>query len=293
MFRNTDFSVFSPNLGENSQLKINKQFNNTVAPIKALKPAAAPADTLSFSSKPLSKTETPEELLEKNPILLKIKQDFQKENINVKTKEGAKKACDQLISLLAKHNPYTADHSHEVAGVATQFAKFMKLSPNDTEEIKMAALLHDIGKIFTPKSILDNPNNLANIERQVIDQHAALGKELLEQLGLTKNGSLKNLGVLVGDHHSRISNFSPLSQKKTVLEIADVYNALTTKRSYKQALSPQKTIEIMKKIQKEKNWSPDVFNSFERFVNQNNVHKKTELSVRKNPFDLTKENVFV
>jgi len=292
LFKNTDFSVFSPRPGENPQLKIKNLPGNTIAPIKALKPAATPADTLSFSSKPVSKTENPEELLEKNPILLKIKQDFQKENIDVRTKEGVKKASDHLISLLAKHNAYTADHSHEVAGVATQFAKFMKLSPDDVEEVETAALLHDIGKIFTPKSILDNPNNLINVEKQVIDQHAVQGKELLEKLGLTKNKSFKNLAVLVGDHHSRISKFSPLSKKKTILELADVYNALTTKRSYKPALSPQKTIEIMKKIQKEKNWSPDIFNNFERFVNQKNVNKKTEMHLTKNPFDST-ENVFV
>ena len=285
MIGNANFLVFSA-----KPAVINQPNINIPPEVRPNRPAIlkqSAADSWSSSNNPFTEQETQIGFQGKNH-LLKIMQDFQNNPPDVQKNGYVKKVCDNLLNLLAEHNPYTADHSRQVAGIATQFAKSLKLTPKDIEEIEAAALLHDIGKIFTPKNILNKSGKLTDKEKVIMDQHASQGEKFLEQLGLTKNSSFKDIAAMVGSHHSPVNKLSLLGNKKSkenVLEAADVYNALTTKRAYKPALSPREAIETMKKMQgKNKKWNPDIFNKFERFIEQNYIFKEKIPPVKENPF---------
>ena len=291
MIRNANFLVFSAKPAVNNQPSINTPKINILPEVRSNQPAfkkQAVTDSWMPSSNPFSKPEIKTGFSGKNS-LLKIKEYFQNNPIEIQKPEGVKKACDHLLKLLAKYDPYTADHSYQVAGIATQFAKSMnKFTLEDLEEIKTASQLHDIGKLGINPEILNKTGRLTNEEKEIIDQHALFGEQILQQIGLTKNRAFKNIAALIGSHHSPVKKFSFFAKnkhKEDVIKLADVYNALTTKRSYKQAFSPQEAIEIMNKMQAEKaKWSHDIFNEFKGFVDQNYGYKEKRPQIADNPF---------
>lgn len=291
MIRNANFLVFSAKPAVNNTQSINPPKINILPETGSNQPALkkqAVTDSWIPSSNPFTKPEVKTVFSGKNS-LLKIKEFFQNNPLEIQKPEGVKKACDHLIKLLAKYDPYTADHSYQVAGIATQFAKSMnKFTYEDLEEIKTASLLHDIGKLGINPEILNKTGRLTNKEKELMDQHALFGEQILEQIGLTKNKSFGNIAALVGSHHSPVNKFSFFNknkQKEDVIKLADVYNALTTKRSYKPAFSPQEAIGIMEKMQEENpKWTPDVFNKFKGFVDQNYGYKEKTSLITDNPF---------
>ncbi|OGH96694.1 MAG: hypothetical protein A2039_01710 [Candidatus Melainabacteria bacterium GWA2_34_9] len=238
--------------------------HNATVPIKR----TAPSSTLQI----VKKMENPKG----NPLLAAIKQfadNPQKlqEELKKLVNEGQEKLCGYLVDMLALKDKNTAEHMRGAARIATKFAKEIGLSPQKTEEIRVAALVHDIGKIFTPLNVLNKPGKLNEAERAIMAEHAPLGKKFLKQLGLTKiNKTFDNASELAEKHHFSIDKLH-LTKKRTVeeevLELSDVFNALTKRRSYHKPQTPKEALRIMKNIQKvQRAWSPEFFEKFTKFV---------------------------
>jgi putative two-component system response regulator len=162
-------------------------------------------------------------------------------------------------------SPYTKGHSDRVTHYALALARRNKLSDADQDLLRRGGLLHDIGKIGIPDKILDKPGPLTTEEYDIIKQHPMLGVEILEPLQ-----SLDDILPLVRWHHERCDGkgYPDGLEKKDIpylvrlLSVADVYDALVSKRPYRPALEHFKCLEIMIKNAAEGGLDPDLVAQF-------------------------------
>jgi HD-GYP domain-containing protein (c-di-GMP phosphodiesterase class II) len=147
-------------------------------------------------------------------------------------------------------SPFTAQHSSRVCGYALGIADMLGFGPAERDELNRAALLHDIGKLSVPNSILDKPGPLTAEEWDVVRLHPYYTQRILEHIrGFER---LANVAAL---HHERLDGRGyfhglrgdqiPLPSQ--VIATADIYDALTTERPYRRALSEDEALELMER----------------------------------------------
>lgn len=161
---------------------------------------------------------------------------------------------DELIIsisyLLEKHDTYTKNHSEQVALLTKSIAIKMRLSSETITNAYYAGLVHDIGKILINQDILNKKGRLTDDEFDVIKMHPSWGYETL-----SKSKTLKDVAKIVLHHHERWDGQGyPHNIKKDdiplvsrILCIADSYDAMINKRSYRDALSIDEAIEEIKR----------------------------------------------
>ncbi|RJP94160.1 MAG: response regulator [Desulfobacteraceae bacterium] len=144
------------------------------------------------------------------------------------------------MALMAEsRDPYTAGHQHRVAEFACTIGKNMGLPADQIEAIKISGLLHDIGKIRTPVSLLNRPGKLLKAEWELIKTHPAIGFKILEQIPFPWP-----IAQIVHQHHERVDGSGyPLKLKgkdilleAKILAVADVMEAMSSHRPYRAAL---------------------------------------------------------
>jgi putative nucleotidyltransferase with HDIG domain len=151
-------------------------------------------------------------------------------------------AYDDAIAL---KDPYTGGHGRRVAAYAATIAEAMELGATRVERIYQAGLLHDIGKLATPDRVLNKPQKLTVDEYQQIKRHPDVGAEIIEKIP-----QLRRLGPAVRHHHERFDGCGypqrlaalriPLEAR--VIAVADVLDAMSSDRSYRPALSWDRTL---------------------------------------------------
>ncbi|NLC28340.1 MAG: HD domain-containing protein [Campylobacteraceae bacterium] len=147
---------------------------------------------------------------------------------------------------IEEKDAYTAGHSRRVADYSVAIAKKMGLPQDDINLIHRAGLVHDIGKIITPESILLKPGNLTSVEYALMKQHASVGAEMIGKIG-----HFKPLAKIVRHHHEWVDgNGYPDGLKgdeiplpARILCISDAFDAMTTNRIYKPRKSISEAIE--------------------------------------------------
>ena len=159
-----------------------------------------------------------------------------------------------LAKSLEEKDEYTRGHSEKVAELAKKMAKRLGFSPKMVERIYNAAFLHDIGKIGIPDHILKKPTILAKEEMSIVKNHPIMGEDILREVDIFNNRESK----WVRHHHERWDGKGypdglrgeeiPLPSR--IISVADVYEALTSDRPYRKALSYEETKEIMMKNMK-------------------------------------------
>jgi PAS domain S-box-containing protein/putative nucleotidyltransferase with HDIG domain len=146
----------------------------------------------------------------------------------------------QVLGLVAEtKDPYTAGHQKRTTDLARAMATEMGLPPEQIEGIRMAGVIHDIGKISLPTEILSKPTKLSNIEFSLIKQHAQQGYEILKEVE-----SPWLLAEMVYQHHERINGSGyPRGLKgdeilieARILAVADVVESMASHRPYRAAL---------------------------------------------------------
>ena len=143
---------------------------------------------------------------------------------------------------------YTQGHCSRVADIACQLAEAAGFPPHEMMWFRMGALLHDVGKVSVPLEILTKPGRLDDSEWTVMARHPVSGVELLEGVEFPWD-----VRPMIRHHHERWNGSGypdriagekiPLEAR--ILTIADVYDALTTTRSYRAAFPHQKAMEIL------------------------------------------------
>ncbi len=158
---------------------------------------------------------------------------------------------ESLASALDARDPYTAGHSRRVSQVACTVAQAMELSSAQTQEIRIGALLHDIGKIGITDTILQKPDRLTPEEDRIIRQHPSIGRRILEGV----RGFQPFLDV-VELHHENWDGTgyprglrgedTPLTAR--VVKIADAWDAMTSDRPYRQGMSRNQALAVLRKV---------------------------------------------
>ncbi|MGB9977079.1 MAG: HD-GYP domain-containing protein [Thermovenabulum sp.] len=157
-----------------------------------------------------------------------------------------------LANALEAKDPYTRGHSERVAKLAVAIAEDLNLSQDLIQNLNYAAILHDIGKIGIPEIILNKPGKLSDEEFAKIKEHPVKGASITNNVDFLSQASL-----FILHHHERLNGSGyPKGLKgaeiplgAAIIAVADVYDALTTDRPYRKALTPQ---EAFKEIETNK-----------------------------------------
>lgn len=154
-----------------------------------------------------------------------------------------------LQQFIAK-DKYTQNHSYRVSIYARAIAEEMNLDEERLEDVRAAALLHDVGKLDTGRELLYKAARLNEDEYREMQRHVEKGVNLLAPVG----GSLRRVLPIILAHHDKFdgSGHHPTSGENIPLEarilsVADVYDALTSDRPYRQAMSPFDAKAIIEK----------------------------------------------
>ena len=158
------------------------------------------------------------------------------------------------ILLILRHfiskDKYTENHSYRVSVYATKIAGSLGLDSERIEDVRAAALLHDIGKLDISRAILYKAARLTEDEFKEMQQHVDRGISLLEPVG----GSLRKILPIILAHHDKFdgSGYNPKTGEEIplaarIISVADVYDSLTSDRPYRKAISPFEVREILVK----------------------------------------------
>jgi HD-GYP domain-containing protein (c-di-GMP phosphodiesterase class II) len=156
-------------------------------------------------------------------------------------------ACT-LVSVVDLRDSYTGGHSSRVAGFARTIGLHLGLPDSELDNVVMAALLHDIGKVGVPDHVLLKAGRLTEDEFAQIRKHPELGWMALKNID-----EFKNVSMIVLHHHERMDGDGypgrlrgeaiPLGSR--IVAVADSYDALTTNRPYRPARSRQQAVDEM------------------------------------------------
>ncbi len=155
-----------------------------------------------------------------------------------------------LLKSLKSFDEYTFNHSVNVCVIATSLASSLGFSEAEKDRLGIAALLHDIGKTYVPKKIITKKDRLTPVEWQHIKKHPVNGARILKE-----EGGDSFIQRIAYEHHLRfdMKGYPALSGNYKVLDesfivqIADSYDALTTRRPYRKQLSPFEAVSFMQK----------------------------------------------
>lgn len=172
-----------------------------------------------------------------------------------------------LTKYLESYDRYTRSHSLRVADYATSIAMAMDLPRNEVENIKVAALLHDIGKIDISSDLIKKAATLSTEEKEIIASHPHKGVELLSAVG----GVLKDAMPIVEAHHDFFVECKSLEDKKAkkvplgarILSVADSFDAMVTDRPYRKGMPHWEAMEELDKYAGTQ-FDPKVVEAFKR-----------------------------
>lgn len=154
-----------------------------------------------------------------------------------------------LITAIEAKDSYAKGHAHRVMVYAEMIAK--KIKYPDLEIIRMAALLHDIGKINVPEYILNKPDQLTSEEYHIVKNHSDYGSKILSNLK-----EFKRIKNIIHFHHERIDGKGyPIGMKDIIIPIesriiavADTFDAITHERAYRKKMTCQEAIAELQRV---------------------------------------------
>lgn len=151
-----------------------------------------------------------------------------------------------LSDVVEFDDPYTAAHSRSIVDLVNAVADEMGIEEDRRQELEFAALLHDVGKITIPKEILNKPAALTNSEFEVMKSHTIEGQFMLDRVG----GLLARVGEVIRSCHERWDGTGypdglhgeQIPFESRLVFACDAYNAMTTDRVYRRALTQQQAV---------------------------------------------------
>lgn len=186
---------------------------------------------------------------EKNQELLATIRKLREEE--KKTQEAYLQLVSSLVNALESKDPYAEGHTKRVSRYALYLVDKLELSFEEKEKVKKASLLHDLGKIGIPDAILQKKGKLTDEEFAFIKEHEVLSVKILEHIKQFEN----ILPYILYHHesfdgsgypHGLAGDFIPLGAR--IIAIADVFDALSTGRSYKEAYSIERSVRELQKM---------------------------------------------
>lgn len=172
-----------------------------------------------------------------------LRRDFDKEMGNVL------EFIVSLTNLVEAKDAYTENHTRRVADLAIALGKRKSLDKEQLKHIEIGAMIHDIGKVSTPESILNKPSALTKEEFEIMKAHPEAGARIIRPIS-----SLQKPSELVLSHHEKLDGSGypnglrgeEISIETRIITICDIFDALYTDRPYRKGMSIEKALEIIK-----------------------------------------------
>jgi putative two-component system response regulator len=211
-----------------------------------------------FLTRPVDRTE----LLARVRSLLKLK-------LRTDELERAEAVLFTLARSIEGKDPYTHGHCERLADFSARLGEHLGLPEEQIIALRRGGVVHDIGKIAVPDAILLKPARLSEDEWKLIREHPVVGERICAPLK-----SFRTVLPIIRHHHERFDGSGypdglrgesiPITAR--VLQIVDVYDALTTERPYKHAFSITEALQTMKEEVSRGWWDPVIFDQFERLA---------------------------
>ena len=213
-----------------------------------------------FLSKPVDRTE----MIARVRSLLRIKRYADE-------LESAESVLLALARSIEAKDPYTEGHCERLSNYAVKFGKRLGLDEEELTALRIGGIVHDIGKVAVPDAILLKPAALTPDEWSVMREHPVVGARIC--CGLR---SFKFVVPIIRHHHEKMNGQGypdglkrdEIPRTARVLQIVDVFDALTTERPYKKAMTDDAAIRVMQEEVGKGWWDPDYFKVFETLVRE-------------------------
>ncbi len=190
--------------------------------------------------------------------------------VNLKAYTDELECAESVILALARSiegkDPATEGHCERLSDYATRLGQHLGLPDDQITALRRAGVVHDVGKVAVPEAILLKPGPLTPEEWQVMKQHPIVGERICQPLK-----SFRLVLPIIRHHHEKGDGTGypdglkgqqiPLTAR--ILQIVDVFDALTTKRPYKSALAAPEALEIMEGEVRKGWWDGDIFSAFQ------------------------------
>lgn len=178
----------------------------------------------------------------------RAKKEMEKMLAKLRAISGA--TVQALALAVEKRDPYTAGHQRRVADLARSIALKMDVGQDVIDGIRMAGLIHDLGKIYIPSEILSKPGTLAEVDRAFIEMHPAAGYDILKEIDFPWP-----VAEIVFQHHERVDGSGypqglkadEILPEGRILAVADVVEAMSSHRPYRPALGVEYALETIEK----------------------------------------------
>ena len=152
-----------------------------------------------------------------------------------------------LLDILKVSNTETYDHSLSVGYIIEMLVRRLPYTEEEKTEVIIGALLHDIGKIFLPLNLTQYPGGLSEIQFEIVKTHPAISYEIVKS---TFSEIVQNICLY---HHEKlngqgyIKHIKDIPKEALLVAVADIFDALTSERKYKNFYSDAEAISILKK----------------------------------------------
>jgi putative nucleotidyltransferase with HDIG domain len=169
--------------------------------------------------------------------------------INLASDSDIDRIASAFADIVDAKSPWTGRHSQRVASIAGNLARRLGFAGDRLRDVRIGALLHDLGKLGVPNTILDKPASLAPSEWDVIRRHPQLSRQILAQIDL-----FSAVAEIAACHHERLDGkgyFRGLSAEALglsarIVSVADVFEAMTSARPYRAAMTEERALAIMR-----------------------------------------------
>ena len=188
-----------------------------------------------------------------------------------------------LVTETEKKDTYTAGHTFRVTMYALKLAEELQLKPEQLRAIVQGGLVHDVGKICIADEILNKPGKLLNDERVLIEQHPVFGYDICRNLGFMQ----EELSIIRSHHEKWDGSGYPDGLKENdipffarIVAVADVYDALTSERSYRKAWTHSEAMKYLKE-NKGTHFDPQCVDAWEQLCLRNpSVYKYPSKAIK-------------
>lgn len=189
------------------------------------------------------------------------------------------RTIDTMRQIVDAKDYYTRGHSDRVSAYAVALAKALGKSDDFVQRVRIAGLFHDVGKLGIPDNILQKPGPLTDEEYDIIKTHPAKGKQIISSLS-----SFDDILNIVEDHHERIDGKGypnglkgdRIPDEAKIINIADTFDAMTSKRTYRNSLTTEQALEELKRCRGTQ-FDPHMVDTFVDLINSNsNLRKKLD-----------------
>lgn len=177
-------------------------------------------------------------------------------------------------------DPYTIGHCERLSAYSVQLGRRIGLPADEIISLQRAGIVHDIGKIAVPESILLKAGPLTSDEWKIMREHPITGAHICMPLK-----SFRGVHPIIRHHHEKLNGSGypdgikgiqiPLTAR--VLQIVDIYDALTTERPYKRACSIDESLEMMEVEVRKGWWDPEVFKEFKDMLSDVGEDEESEI----------------